>query len=117
MSGRVRVGDANELGPGSVCGAGPWAVVNADGRRHAVSRRCRHLGADLAEGHLDEDGCLVCPWHGARYELETGRMVQGPGGAFARIPGLGVFFRALTLVLPLGRGRVTERDGQVYVSD
>lgn len=48
------VGSAKELGPGSVRGVGRWAVLNVDGRRYAVSRRCRHLRADLAGGHIDE---------------------------------------------------------------
>ena len=109
------VGDAEELGPGSVRGVGPWAVLNVDGRRYAVSRRCRHLRADLAEGHIDEAGWLVCPWHQSAYEPATGRMVVGPQGVFALIPGVGLFFRTLTRVIPLGRARVIERDGKVFV--
>jgi nitrite reductase/ring-hydroxylating ferredoxin subunit len=81
----------------------------------AVTRHCRHLYADLANGSIDEQGCLVCPWHGSKYDVRTGRMVRGPQGVFARIPGLGTVFKALTLVLPLGRGRVVERDGNLYV--
>lgn len=60
------VGTVEELGPGSVRGIGDWAVLNIDGERYAVSRRCRHLRADLAAGKIDEDGCLVCPWHRSR---------------------------------------------------
>ncbi len=43
-------------------------------------------------------------------------MVRGPQGIFAKIPGLGTGFKALTRVLPLGRGTVVERDGDLYVS-
>src|SRR4029077_4083937 len=96
-------------------GAGRYAVGNAAGERFAVTRRCRHLGADLASGSIDERGCLVCPWHGARYDVTTGRMVLGPQGIFAKIPGLGAMTKALTRVLPLGRGEVIERDGTLYV--
>lgn len=81
----------------------------------ALSRRCRHLRADLAEGQIDEAGCLVCPWHRARYELRSGRMISGPQGVFARIPGLGTVFTTLTHVLPLRRAEVIERDGEVIV--
>jgi nitrite reductase/ring-hydroxylating ferredoxin subunit len=109
------VGPADELGPGTVRGVGRWAVVNVDGRRYAVSRRCRHLRADLAEGHIDGDGCLVCPWHQSAYEPSTGQMTVGPQGIFARVPGLESFYKALTRVLPLGRGEVAERDGKVFV--
>lgn len=115
MPEEVEVGPVSEMTPGTVRGAGRYAVGNADGELFAVTRRCRHLYADLAGGTIDESGCLVCPWHGARYDVKTGRMVQGPGGIYARIPGLGPALKTMTLVLPLGRGRVTERDGTVYV--
>ena len=72
------VGTTEDLGPGSVRGIGDWAVLNVDGERYAVSRRCRHLRADLAKGEIDENGCLVCPWHQSRYDPTTGRMVVGP---------------------------------------
>ncbi|MBT8217883.1 MAG: Rieske (2Fe-2S) protein [Acidimicrobiia bacterium] len=109
------VGPADELTPGTVKGAGRYAVGNADGELFAVTRRCRHLLADLADGSIDEDGCLVCPWHQSKYNVETGQMVQGPQGIFAKIPGLGFAFKTLTKVLPLGRGTVVERDGTLYV--
>jgi nitrite reductase/ring-hydroxylating ferredoxin subunit len=110
------VGAAADLGPGSVTGAGPWVVFNVDGERYALSRRCRHLRADLAEGRI-EDGCLECPWHHARYNPRNGQMVRGPQGVFAKIPGLGMFFESLTKVVPLRRAAVFERDGQVFVRD
>ena len=115
MTQAERVGDTADLPPGTVVGVGPYAVGNSRGDRFAVTRRCRHFGADLAEGSIDASGCLVCPWHQAAYDVSSGRMVRGPQGIFAKIPGLGLGFRLLTRVLPLGRGRVTERDGAVYV--
>ena len=114
-AGATRVGPASELPPGRVTGAGRYAVGNAAGNVFAVSRRCRHLRADLAGGSIDDDGCLVCPWHGAKYDVGTGQMVRGPQGAFARIPGSDAAYRALTRLLPLRRGKVTERDGTLYV--
>jgi 3-phenylpropionate/trans-cinnamate dioxygenase ferredoxin component len=108
-------GDVSELPPGKVIGVGPWAVGNNGGELFAVSRRCRHLRADLAGGTVDDDGCLVCPWHQAKYDVTTGRMVRGPQGVFAKVPGLGPMFMALTKVLPLGRAQVVEREGRVIV--
>lgn len=110
-----RVGSAADLGPGSVAGAGPWVVLNVDGERFALSRRCRHLRADLANGSLDDEGCLVCPWHHAVYDPHSGRMRVGPQGKFARVPGLDAFYIALTKVAPLRRAEVFERDGDVFV--
>ncbi len=106
---------ASELTPGVVKGAGRFAVGNSAGDLFAVTRRCRHLYADLAGGTIDADGCLTCPWHGSKYDVSTGRMVRGPQGVFAKIPGLGTAFKVLTLVLPLGRGTVTKRAGAIYV--
>jgi len=112
-----RVGAAADLPPGTVVGVGRYAVGNVDGRYFAVTRRCRHLFADLADGTIDEKGCLVCPWHHSAYDVTTGRMVRGPQGIFARIPGLDSAYLWLTRVLPLGRAAVTERDGDVYLAD
>ncbi len=115
MAHEVEVGTVAELQPGVVGGAGHYAVGNAAGDLFAVSRHCRHLRADLAKGSIDEDGCLVCPWHGAKYEVSTGRMTLGPQGGFAKVPGLDSFYRLLTKAIPLRRGTVTERDGKVFV--
>lgn len=108
-------GPAEQLTPGTVVGAGPYAVGNARGELFALSRRCRHLRADLAKGSIDRDGCLVCPWHGSRYDVRTGRMVKGPGGWFGKVPGLARSFVLLTKVIPLRRGRLEERNGTLYV--
>jgi nitrite reductase/ring-hydroxylating ferredoxin subunit len=111
-----RVAAAQDLKPRTVLGAGRYAVGNTGNELFAVTRRCRHLGADLAKGAIDKDGCLVCPWHQSAYDVTTGRMVRGPQGVFAKIPGLGAAFKALTKVVPLGRGTVVERDGDVFVT-
>jgi nitrite reductase/ring-hydroxylating ferredoxin subunit len=110
-----RIGSVADLPAGTVIGVGRYAVGNAGGKYFAVTRRCRHLYADLANGSIDRDGCLVCPWHASKYDVKTGRMVRGPQGIFAKIPGLDAAFIALTKVLPLGRTRVVERDGSLFL--
>jgi nitrite reductase/ring-hydroxylating ferredoxin subunit len=90
-------------------------AVSVDEQLRGVSRRCRHLGADLANGTLAEHGHLVCPWHQSAYDVHTGRMVRGPQGVFAKVPGLDAAYRALTRVLPLRRGQVLERNGRLFV--
>jgi nitrite reductase/ring-hydroxylating ferredoxin subunit len=111
----IEVGRAADVKDGTVVAADGYAVGNAAGSYFAVSRRCRHLGADLSKGTIDSKGCLVCPWHGSRYDVTTGRMVRGPQGIFAKIPGLGAGFIALTKVLPLRRREVAERDGTLFL--
>jgi nitrite reductase/ring-hydroxylating ferredoxin subunit len=75
MARKTEVGSASQPVPGVVRGAGRHAVGNANGEFFAATR---HLGADLAKGSVDEEGCLVCPWHGASYDVATGRMTRGP---------------------------------------
>jgi len=60
---------------------GELAVGVNDGVPFAVSGRCRHLRGPLGEGRV-VDGLLECPWHGARYDVHTGRMAAGPRGVF-----------------------------------
>lgn len=115
MAREIEVGPAAEVASGTVQRAGRYAVGTSQEELFAVTRRCRHLGADLADGSVDGDGCLVCPWHGASYDVADGRMVRGPQGIFAKIPGLGAGFKLLTRVLPLRRGTVVTRSGTVYV--
>ena len=109
---------AADLPAGSVGRAGPWTVAHRrDGRVTAVSSRCRHQLADLSKGSLDKDGCLVCPWHGSRYDLDTGAMVEGPKGFLGyvgRTPGYTQLVKAYGAVLKLRRRAVT-RQGDAYV--
>lgn len=114
MTKQTTVCPVADLPPGKVTGAGPYAVGNLDGKYFAVTRRCRHLRADLAGGSI-EDGRLVCPWHQSAYDVDTGQMVRGPQQIFAKIPGLGAAFIALTKVWPLGRGKVSVSGTDIVV--
>jgi nitrite reductase/ring-hydroxylating ferredoxin subunit len=105
---------AASLPEGKVTGVDEYAVGN-NGEYFAVGRKCRHLRADLAGGKIDDDGCLVCPWHQSKYDVKTGLMVQGPQGIFAKIPGLGQAFQALTKVFPLKRGTVEQSGDDLHI--
>ena len=59
--------------------AGSSAVVASrqpDGVR-VLAERCSHRGGPLSEGSVD-GSCITCPWHGSRFDLDTGAVVQGP---------------------------------------
>ncbi|MCW3014861.1 MAG: hcaC [Solirubrobacterales bacterium] len=88
----VRLVGVDELGDSQVTVVdtdhGKLAVGLSDGTPFAVSNRCRHLLASLGEGKVTEEGCLECPWHAARYDVRTGRMVRGPQGAFKPLAGV-----------------------------
>jgi nitrite reductase/ring-hydroxylating ferredoxin subunit len=115
LADEIEVGPVSELKPARSVGAGRYAVGKANDEYFAVTRTCRHMFADLAGGAIDKEGCLICPRHGSRYDVKTGRMVRGPRGIYGKVPGLGTFYKALTMVWPLGRGEVTEREGVLYV--
>ncbi len=111
---------AAQLPPGTVGRAGNWAVGNRDGEYFAVSRRCRHQLADLSEGSLDADGCLVCPWHQARYDVRTGEMTAGPRGILGYhgpTPGYTQFVRAYARVLRLRVRRAVRKGDDVVVEE
>ena len=109
---------AADLPPGAVRRAGSWTVANRGGDLRAVSSRCRHQLADLSKGSLDKDGCLVCPWHGSRYDLDTGEMVSGPKGFLfyvGRTPGYTQLVKAYGQVLRLRRRDVVREGDDLVV--
>jgi nitrite reductase/ring-hydroxylating ferredoxin subunit len=111
---------AGDLPAGAVRPAGPWAVVNRGGRYSAVSRRCRHQLADLAGGSLDVEGCLVCPWHGSRYDVRTGEMVDGPRGFLlyrGPTPVYSALVKTFASVLKLRVRRALRRGDDVVVQE
>jgi 3-phenylpropionate/trans-cinnamate dioxygenase ferredoxin component len=59
------------------------AVFNVDGKLYAIEDVCTHDGAELAGGPLVGDQ-LVCPRHGARFCLRTGRALTPPAYAAVR---------------------------------
>jgi nitrite reductase/ring-hydroxylating ferredoxin subunit/uncharacterized membrane protein len=77
----TRVLDASALTEGVMhateVSAIPLLVTRFASATHAVSGVCTHRGAPLAEG-AQEDDCVRCPWHGSRFSLEDGHVVEGP---------------------------------------
>lgn len=53
------------------------AFRTADGAPHVTEAHCPHLGAHLGVGGRVEDDCVVCPFHGWRYDA-AGRNVEIP---------------------------------------
>lgn len=99
---------------------GAMAVVSADGKELLLARvgseyfaadaRCPHMGAQLAEGRL-EDTVVVCPRHGSRFDLRDGRALQ-----WTEFSGLTLrLVKALRSPRPLRTYPVQMRDGRVLV--
>ena len=45
----------------------------------ATSLKCPHAGGNLSHGYLDNSGNIVCPVHGYKFSLQTGRNISGEG--------------------------------------
>jgi len=72
-----------ELPPGEVkivrAGEIAIGVYNAGGELYAIEDRCSHDDGPLAEGDWDpEDFVAICPRHGARFDIRTGRALSLP---------------------------------------
>lgn len=58
---------------------GRIALARIGGEVLAFDDACTHAGCSLAEGSLDgAEECVVCPCHGAAFDLRTGEPVDGP---------------------------------------
>jgi nitrite reductase/ring-hydroxylating ferredoxin subunit len=64
------------------CGGDRFVVREHAGRLVAHAAACPHWGASLAGARFEGD-TLVCPWHGYRFDLATGR---GPASQRCRLP-------------------------------
>lgn len=75
-----------------------WQVLVArvEGGFHAFNDRCPHAASALSGGRVRR-GAIMCPLHGARFDLTTGQCI---GGAYA----------------PLRQFEARVRDGQVEVA-
>ncbi len=71
-------------------------LANVEGAFHALEDRCSHQDYPLASGHLD-GAELECPFHGAKFDVRTGRALQLPA------------------VRPVRRFDVAVREGRVYL--
>ncbi len=55
----------------------PIVLLRRGQRVYALADACSHMGGPLSEGELDET-CVVCPWHGSKFSMDSGRVIDGP---------------------------------------
>jgi 3-phenylpropionate/trans-cinnamate dioxygenase ferredoxin subunit len=77
------VAPVEEFPPGSVkivrAGMLAIGVYNCEGELLAIEDRCSHDDGPLAEGDWEQDECVVvCPRHGSRFDIRTGRPLTLP---------------------------------------
>ena len=70
--------DIPEGGPTKLrAGINDLVVIREGDRILALHAQCAHAGGPLPEGTV-RDGAIECPWHGSRFRLANGHVVQGP---------------------------------------
>jgi 3-phenylpropionate/trans-cinnamate dioxygenase ferredoxin component len=79
----VDVARVEEFAPGQVRivrdGSLVVGVYNCDGEFYAIEDRCSHDDGPLCEGDFDVDDCVaICPRHGSRFDVRTGRPLTLP---------------------------------------
>jgi nitrite reductase/ring-hydroxylating ferredoxin subunit len=53
-------------------------IANIDGKFYALNDRCGHMGALLSMGNIANDNIVTCPFHGASFDIISGKKVKEP---------------------------------------
>ncbi|HVA32607.1 MAG TPA: non-heme iron oxygenase ferredoxin subunit [Candidatus Baltobacteraceae bacterium] len=97
---RHKVAAASDIAPGTthrvVVDGVEILLCNVDGTIFAIEDVCTHDGGPLDQGKLEGE-CVVCPRHGATFDVRTGDALTLPA------------------VVPLMTFEVSVEDGDVYV--
>jgi len=101
----IDVCPADELPPGrmKIVHAGPLAVgvYNVGGELYAIEDRCSHDDGPLCEGDWDPDeGVVICPRHGANFDIRTGDALTLPAFQPVSTYRVGVVDGQIRLELP-----------------
>ena len=77
----VKIADLSECPPGNLleveAGRERIVLANVDGDVYALQNRCSHQDLPLSDGELEGDR-LECLYHGARFDVCTGKAVGLP---------------------------------------
>src|SRR6266436_10035417 len=81
MSDFIKVAELSDLEEGDLMevevDGEPVCLAKADGVICAFTDNCTHISGPLSEGELDGN-VLTCPWHGAQFNVHTGKVLCGP---------------------------------------
>jgi nitrite reductase/ring-hydroxylating ferredoxin subunit len=53
-------------------------ISNIGGKFYAIDDRCGHMSALLSMGNISNERIVTCPFHGASFDVTTGRKVREP---------------------------------------
>ena len=80
----VTVAKSSDISNGKMIGveAGGRKILLArvGGTLYAIDAVCSHMGGELPKGKLDSY-VVICPRHGAQYDVKTGKLVKDVGFA------------------------------------
>ena len=89
MADYIKVASVDQLPPEQAILVEPngkrIAVFQSGGEYFALDDACTHIGGPLHEGQLMGQ-CVVCPWHGAQFQLATGQGTPPAHGPVKRYP-------------------------------
>lgn len=79
----VKVAELDQLPEGSTLGVEmpdglKICLVNSDGAIYAIADRCTHRDFPMSNGAVHGGATIECAWHGARFDLESGRAIRLP---------------------------------------
>ncbi len=81
MTDFIKVAQSDELDDGELIAVEvdgePVCLAKVDGCIYAFTDNCTHISGPLNEGELDGE-VLTCPWHGAQFNVTTGKVLRGP---------------------------------------
>jgi nitrite reductase/ring-hydroxylating ferredoxin subunit len=81
MTDFIKVAELHELAEGQLMGlevdGEPICLARVNGEVCAFTDNCTHISGPLNEGELNGD-VLTCPWHGAQFNVRTGKVLRGP---------------------------------------
>ena len=60
-------------------------LVNHQNSYYALANKCPHMGGSLYDGNL-EDGNIVCPRHKSKFDVKTGKNLEGAKILLIRFP-------------------------------
>ena len=81
MTDFIKVAELNELDDGELMAVEvdgePVCLAKVEDSIYAFTDNCTHISGPLNEGELDGE-VITCPWHGAQFNVRTGKVLRGP---------------------------------------
>src|SRR5579872_1791699 len=79
-----KAADIDDLDEGELLGVEvdgePVCLAKVHGAICAFTDNCTHISGPLSDGELEGE-VLTCPWHGAQFNIRTGKVLRGPARA------------------------------------